>query len=127
MCGTQNLPRAKLCFTCGKPRPKRRRPPHMKALDLPYEHYVQVNGGSEACGICGAERKPGGKRLHRDHDHRLAVPRGILCFKCNAALRPYMDLGWLRAAVAYMERVLPVGQDSTDGGSDNACVREAGL
>jgi len=76
----------------------------MSALDLTYEQYVELNGGVEACGICGAERKPGGKRLHRDHDHRRAVPRGLLCFRDNSALRPYMTLEWLRAAVAYLER-----------------------
>lgn len=75
----------------------------MAALDLTYEQYVEINGG-EACGICGAERKPDGKRLHRDHDHRRSIARGILCFRCNAALRPYMTLTWLRAAVTYLER-----------------------
>lgn len=75
----------------------------MAALDLSYEEYVRINGGAH-CGICGAAQKVGGKRLHRDHDHRRGVARGLLCFRCNAALRPYMTLEWLRAAVAYVER-----------------------
>jgi hypothetical protein len=102
-CGTRNLARKRLCDGCGKARPARKRPAHMSALDLPYEAYVELNG-SEACGICGAVQKEGGRRLHRDHCHRTATPRGILCFRCNAALRPYMTLEWLRAAVAYLER-----------------------
>ena len=74
----------------------------MAALDLPYEQYVEINGGDH-CGICGVKPEPG-KRLHRDHDHRTGKPRGLLCYPDNAALRPYMTLEWLRAAVAYSER-----------------------
>jgi hypothetical protein len=75
----------------------------MSALALPYDYYVQLNG-SETCGICGAAPKPG-KKLHRDHEHvGVGFARGALCFRCNAALRPYMTLEWLRAAVAYLER-----------------------
>ena len=76
----------------------------MVALSLDYEGFVKLNGGVEACGICGARRKKGGKRLHRDHDHRTGLPRGLLCFRDNTALRPYMTLPWLRAAVKYLER-----------------------
>lgn len=104
-CGHKNPSRWRICRACGKTRPARKRPSHLSALELTYEQYVEINGG-ERCGICGAERKPSGKRLHRDHDHRRAVPRGILCFRCNAALRPYMTLEWLRAAVAYLERTV---------------------
>lgn len=75
----------------------------MAALDLTYEQYVELNGGVERCGICGKEPKPG-KRLHRDHDHRTGKPRALLCFPCNSALRPYMTLDWLMAAVAYIKR-----------------------
>jgi hypothetical protein len=102
-CRHRNPNRKRNCEQCGKPRPPRKRPMHMSALALPYEHYVQING-SETCGICGAAPKPG-KKLHRDHDHRgVGTPRGTLCFRCNAALRPYMTLEWLRAAAAYLER-----------------------
>jgi hypothetical protein len=102
-CSTRSPRIKQLCISCGNRRPARRRPKHHAALDLPYEHYVELNGG-EHCGICGTFQKPGGKRLHRDHDHRSGKPRGILCFRDNAALRPYMTLEWLKAAVAYLER-----------------------
>jgi hypothetical protein len=102
-CGTRNLARKRLCGGCGKAKPAKKRPAHMTALDLTYEAYVELNG-SEACGICGAVQKAGGKRLHRDHDHRTGAARGILCFRCNAALRPYMDAHWLRLATYYLER-----------------------
>jgi hypothetical protein len=77
----------------------------MAALDVPYEEYVALNGGVEACGICGRERDPGGRRLQRDHDHRGdGTPRGLLCFACNRWLRNFMTIEWLRAAIAYLER-----------------------
>lgn len=91
------------CHRCLKAKPKRKKPAHMKALDLTYEEYVFINGG-EFCGICNAVAKPGGRRLHRDHDHRTGKPRGLLCFRCNAALRLYMTAGWLRSAIRYLER-----------------------
>jgi hypothetical protein len=102
-CGARNANRRRKCMTCGKPRPARKRPAHMSALALPYDYYIALNGG-ERCGICGAAPKPG-KKLHRDHEHvGVGFARGALCFRCNAALRPYMTLEWLRAAVAYLER-----------------------
>jgi hypothetical protein len=102
-CRHKNPSRKRKCAECGKARPARRRPKHLAALDASYEEYVALNGG-EQCGICGATQKEGGKRLHRDHDHRTGRARGLLCFRCNAALRPYMTLEWLRAAVEYLQR-----------------------
>jgi hypothetical protein len=100
-CGTDN-PRVKQrCQTCGGPRPATRKPAHLAALDAPYEEWVALYG--ERCGICNRPPKPG-RKLHRDHDHRSGKPRELLCFPCNAALRTYMDLEWMRAAVAYLER-----------------------
>lgn len=96
-----NSSRKRNCGLCGRPRPARRRPAHLKALDVSYEQYAVINGGEE-CGICGTVAKPGGRRLHRDHDHRTGEPRGLLCFRCNAALRPYMTTEWLLAASAYV-------------------------
>jgi hypothetical protein len=101
-CGSLNPNRNRKCLNCGKPRPAKRRPKHMAALAEPYSVFLALNGGVERCGICGAE--PGARRLHRDHDHRSGRPRGLLCFRCNAALRPYMTLDWLRDAVEYVER-----------------------
>jgi hypothetical protein len=62
---------------------------------------VELNG-SETCGICGDVGKT--RKLHRDHDHRTGKPRGLLCFRDNAALRPYMTLEWIEAAAAYLRR-----------------------
>lgn len=105
-CGVVNGSRTRKCGSCGKPRPARKRPAHMAALDHLYEAYADLNGG-EHCGICGATQKTGGPRLHRDHDHRSGTPRGLLCFRCNAALRPYMTLEWVEAAAAYLRRTEP--------------------
>jgi hypothetical protein len=102
-CGGINPPRARKCHTCDKPRPPRRRPKHMRALDVPYEEYVQINGG-EFCFLCG--KVPGkGRRLDRDHDHEAGgTPRGLLCWKCNRALHRWMTPQWLRRAAYYLER-----------------------
>lgn len=99
------------CTSCGKPRPARKRPAHEAARDLPYEFYVEINGGSESCGICGRERKPE-RRHHRHHEHKGdGFPLGILCHVCNRVIghRLMMAsggdvLGWLRDAVAFYER-----------------------
>jgi hypothetical protein len=101
-CESMNEPRKRKCQACGRARPKRRRPAHLKALELPYEAYVVLNGGREVCGIC--EAPPKARRLHRDHDHRTGRPRALLCFRCNAALRPYMTLEWLERAAAYLRK-----------------------
>jgi hypothetical protein len=93
--------RTKQKCSCGRARPKARPAAHKAALDLSYERYAELNGG-ERCGICGAEGKT--RRLHRDHDHRTGEPRGLLCFPCNAALRPYMTAEWLAKALAYVEK-----------------------
>jgi hypothetical protein len=50
-CLSMNASRTRKCAACKKARPKRRRPAHLKALDLPYETYVELTG-SELCGIC---------------------------------------------------------------------------
>jgi len=101
-CGHKNPSRYQLCRKCAKRRPPRKRPAHLKALDIGYDQYVAINGG-EHCGICGATAKA--RRLHRDHEHSGdGRPRGILCFRCNAALRPYMDAEWLDRAAAYLRR-----------------------
>jgi hypothetical protein len=76
---------------------------HKRALDLSYEEYITLNGG-EHCGICERRRKDGGRKLHRDHDHRAGKPRGLLCFQCNRALPYYADAEWLDRAAAYVRR-----------------------
>lgn len=100
-CGRRNPARLRNCAACGG-RKRDRRPKHRAVLrEVPYAEWVARHG--ELCGICG--RVPAlGKRLHRDHDHRSGLPRGLLCFRCNSALRSYMTLDWLRRAVVYLER-----------------------
>ena len=103
VCGRLNPPSAKRCQECGKLRPPKRRPKHLKALELPYEHYVEINGG-EFCGVCKRLPEPG-KRLQRDHDHRTGEPRGLLCIFDNRKLGSHVTLEWTCAVVAYLERV----------------------
>jgi hypothetical protein len=99
-CGAGNPNRNRKCKTCGKTRAARKRPAHLAALDQPYTVFLALNGGIERCWICGTE--PGQRKLHRDHDHRTGEPRGLLCFRCNSALRPYMTWEWLDAAAEYL-------------------------
>jgi Recombination endonuclease VII len=101
-CATDNPRIKQRCTTCGGKRPTRVQPAHRAALDeMTYVQCVAEFG--EECGICGAG--PGTRRLHRDHEHKGGgAVRGLLCFRCNAALRIYMTLEWLRSAVAYLER-----------------------
>jgi hypothetical protein len=102
-CGHLNPNRKRKCERCGKTRPARKRPAHMSALDLPYEYYVQINGG-EHCGICGRVPDPG-KKLHRDHEHKgVGFARGLLCFPCNLQLKHTSTVTWLHGAAAYLER-----------------------
>lgn len=105
-CKTWNRPGTRKCQTCGKPRPPKKRPAHMAALDYSYEYYIEINGG-EHCGICGRGPKPG-RRLDRDHDHEgNGRPRGLLCSRCNRHLKRWTtaeDGKWLVAAVEYLKR-----------------------
>lgn len=102
-CGTRNPAVKRNCTGCGKPRPKRKRPAHKAALDLPYSVFLEANDGIELCGICGRAPKPG-RRLDRDHDHRTAMPRGLLCHLDNRTLETHVTVEWLEAALAYLER-----------------------
>jgi hypothetical protein len=77
--------RKRLCEMCGKRGPARKRPAHEAARDLPYEFYVEINGG-EDCGICGRPRKPERKH-HRHHEHKgEGFPLGLLCHMCNRVI-----------------------------------------
>lgn len=91
---------------CTGRKPKYRPPAHQAERDATtYESLVEKYG--EICGICG--RGPRTRRLHRDHDHRTGRVRGLLCFPCNAALRPYMTLEWLLNAAKYLDDGLSCG------------------
>lgn len=99
-CRCWNPSNLRKCSACGKPKPARKRPAHMAALDLSYEQYVALNG-SETCGIC--RKPPAGRRLDRDHDHLTGRPRGLLCHRCNRQLPAWVDARWLRLAAVYLE------------------------
>jgi hypothetical protein len=109
-CATVNLRVKQRCTKCGAPRPQPKRQAHFSILDLPYEVFVMVNGGSENCGICGAP--PNTKRNDRDHEHEGdGLVRGLLCHNCNRALGRRINssargdvIKWLRAAADYLER-----------------------
>lgn len=103
VCKQHNVPRARKCVKCGKPRPPKRYPKHMAALKLDYQAYVFLNGG-EFCGVCKAPPKPG-RRLNRDHRHKDdGHPRGLLCTTCNRRLKLYITVAWLEAVLAYLRR-----------------------
>jgi hypothetical protein len=90
------------CGACQLKRPVRKRPAHMVALLLPYEQYVELNGG-EICGICKTAGS-GRRRLDRDHDHKTGKPRGLLHPRCNRALPSWITSDWLRRAADYLDR-----------------------
>ena len=83
LCMERSPNRKRKCPKCGGPKPSKRRPKHMAALDTPYEEWVTLNGG-ERCAICLRPRSEKDKRLQRDHDHlsgcdgRAAVRLGDL-------------------------------------------------
>ena len=109
-CGRKNPSRFQVCRLCGKRKPPRKRPAHLRALEHTYAEFIFYNGGVERCGICGAEPS-GSRKLDRDHDHADGGrPRGLLCHRCNRQLPSWVTPEWLRAAADYLERS---GVDST--------------
>lgn len=102
-CRKVNPARKRKCERCGKLRPPKRMPAHMRALEFTYEQYIELNGGREECGICRRKPSPS-RKLDRDHDHKTGEPRGLLCHICNRTLGNRITSAWLRQAVAYLER-----------------------
>lgn len=59
------------------------------------------------CAICGCSDygKTGAKSFAVDHNHGTGKVRGLLCFRCNAALGNFEDNPeLLRSALAYLEK-----------------------
>jgi Recombination endonuclease VII len=69
---------------------------------LTVEKWVKVYEYQKGCcAICG-NPLPDHCTL-TDHDHKTGLFRGLLCFRCNAALRDYMDVAFLEKALVYMK------------------------
>jgi hypothetical protein len=65
-----------------------------------YERRLREQGGG--CAVCQRPPKPG-TSLHVDHDHETGYVRGLLCFKCNAALgQLHDDLDRIERALTYV-------------------------
>ena len=97
--------RLRRCPACKATRPKRRRPTHLRALDLPREVYVEANDGYDGCWVCRylGEQRPG--VLGRDHEHKgEGKPRGILCTFHNRLLGPNYTPELAQAFAAYLNR-----------------------
>ena len=65
---------------------------------LNYDTLLELQGGHCAC----CPRRPGKNRLHVDHDHQTGEVRGLLCWRCNIALRPYVTSELAAAWAAYL-------------------------
>lgn len=106
-CRNINRVGTRKCQRCGKPRPPKKVPEHAKVLKrLTYEDFIEINGG-EFCWIhrfLGLPDPVSQKRLQRDHDHITGEPRGLLCYRCNRALKDWMTLPWIEAAFMYLKR-----------------------
>lgn len=92
-------------------RRKRRRenPDHERVRRLmDYDALFEAQKGR--CFLCEEEWTPVNpktgkkrRRLHRDHNRRKMIPRGLLCYTCNVTLRAHIDLRWARNLVRYLE------------------------
>jgi len=64
-----------------------------------------MKSAATTCEICGRPPKPGGRALHRDHNHRTGAQRGLLCFTCNRfILGKYATEAKLRSAADYLRK-----------------------
>lgn len=65
------------------------------------DYFIRSQNG--CCAICG--KRISGKGAHLDHDHETNIIRGLLCFRCNAALGLFDDnIHKLRNAAKYLRR-----------------------
>lgn len=84
---------------------KRRRYPKKHKLFLDqhrhrYEELLEKQDGH--CALC--PRQPSVKRrLDLDHSHTDMRVRGLLCFRCNRALKEFMTKEWLLKAAKYVD------------------------
>lgn len=101
-CSAANPRRLAKCPTlgCTGKRPPKTEPAHRAVLEVPYEKWVARFG--ERCALCG--RPPATTKLHRDHDHRTGMARGLLCHRCNRGLPDWVTVDWLQKAIEYVKR-----------------------
>ena len=67
-----------------------------------YGRILRKQGGG--CAICGKKKRPSGKALDVDHDHKTNAVRGILCSKCNTKLGVLEDKKFKRKAKKYLQQ-----------------------
>lgn len=79
------------------PRKRTNRAKLLGVSDEEYAERLQAQDGH--CALCPSEPKT--RRLHVDHDHKTGAVRGLLCFRCNFALKAWMTAAWLRRAADY--------------------------
>ena len=89
------------------PKKRDRRAEHLRRTyvwrESIYDHVLLMQDG--CCAICGTDDPHhwSGKFMI-DHDHGTGHPRGLLCFKCNAAIGQFQDnIDNLRNAINYLE------------------------
>jgi hypothetical protein len=78
--------------------------PHTELLSAARPFYAQmllVQGGT--CALC-SRPEPSNRRLDLDHDHKVMHIRGLLCWRCNKFLHPWMTPEWLHRAADYVEK-----------------------
>ena len=78
---------------------KTKRAPLKRWYSLPYDVALSLQGGR--CAMC--YRPPGKTKLHRDHDHKTMLFRGLLHIDCNLG-RYRENPTRLRQAADYFER-----------------------
>ena len=69
------------------------------------QHNHLFNQQVGKCAICGIHQNELERPLHIDHNHKTGDIRGLLCFKCNAALGLMNDnVEILQKAILYLNR-----------------------
>lgn len=57
------------------------------------------------CAICSTHKNKLDRILCVDHNHQTGLVRGLLCYKCNAALGAFKDnVSIIKRAIKYLEK-----------------------
>ena len=75
-----------------------------KLYNISLEQYnTMLNEQDGVCAIC-KKVNDSGKALHVDHKHSTGEVRGLLCYRCNAALGYFKDsVTRIERAIEYLE------------------------